>query len=405
MADELRLALVDVLRKAGVEQADFLREGVRVLAQELMELEVAEQLGADRHERTPDRNGYRNGYRERPWDTRVGTIELQVPRVRDGSFFPSLLEPRRRAERALVAVVQEAYVQGISTRRVDDLVQALGMQGISKSQVSRMCVELDKEVESFRCRKLAGPYPYLWLDGTFVKVRENGRVMSQAIVIAIGVTASGEREVLGLDVGPSESGAFWLAFLRGLVARGLNGVRLVISDAHSGLKMAIAAILQGAVWQRCRVHFVRDALGLVPKNAQQMVAATIRTVFVQPDAASARQTWRTVADSFRTRFPRLTHMLAEAEDDVLAYSSFPQAHWHQVWSNNPLERLNKEVKRRTDVVGIFPNPAAVVRLVGCVLAEQHEEWQVARRYFSAESLAELTPLQEVQSTALAMAAS
>ena len=268
MADELRLALVDVLRKAGVEQADFLREGVRVLAQELMELEVAEQLGAERHERTAERSGYRNGYRERPWDTRVGTIELQVPRVRDGSFFPSLLEPRRRAERALVSVVQEAYIQGISTRRVDDLVQALGMQGISKSQVSRMCGELDKEVERFRTRKLAGPYPYVWLDGTFVKVRENGRVMSQAIVIAIGVTASGEREVLGLDVGPSESGAFWLAFLRGLVARGLNGVRLVISDAHSGLKMAIAAILQGAVWQRCRVHYADLRIMPTPRRFQ-----------------------------------------------------------------------------------------------------------------------------------------
>jgi putative transposase len=403
MAEELRMALVDVLRKAGVEQADFLREGVRVLAQELMELEVAEQLGAERHERTPERMGYRNGYRERPWDTRVGTIELQVPRVRDGSFFPSLLEPRRRAERALVSVVQEAYVQGISTRRVDDLVQALGMQGISKSQVSRMCAELDKEVESFRSRKLIGPYPYIWLDATFVKVRDNGRVISQAIVIAIGVTANGEREVLGLDVGPSESGAFWLAFLRSLVARGLSGVRLVVSDAHSGLKLAIESILQGAVWQRCRVHFVRDALALVPKHAQQMVAATIRTVFVQPDAASARTTWRVVGDSFRSRFPRLTTMLAEAEDDVLAYADFPPAHWHQVWSNNPLERLNKEVKRRTDVVGIFPNPAAVVRLVGSVLGEQHEEWQVARRYFSAESLAELTPAEEVQPVALGAA--
>ncbi len=403
MAEELRMALVDVLRKAGVEQADFLREGVRVLAQELMELEVGEQLGAERHERTPERAGYRNGYRERPWDTRVGTIELKVPRVRDGSFFPSLLEPRRRAERALVSVVQEAYVQAISTRRVDDLVQALGMQGISKSQVSRMCAELDKEVENFRTRKLIGPYPYVWLDATFVKVRDNGRVVSQAIVIAIGVTSSGEREVLGLDVGPSESGAFWLAFLRSLVARGLAGVRLVVSDAHSGLKMAIESILQGAVWQRCRVHFVRDALALVPKHAQQMVAATIRTVFVQPDAASARTTWRAVGDSFRPRFPRLTAMLAAAEDDVLAYANFPPAHWHQVWSNNPLERLNKEVKRRTDVVGIFPNPAAVVRLVGSVLAEQHEEWQVARRYFSAESLAELIPTEEVQPVALGAA--
>jgi putative transposase len=395
MADELRMALAEVLRKAGVEDADFLREGMRVLAQELMNIELEQHLGAARHERTPERNGYRNGTRERPWDTRVGTIELQVPRVRDGSFFPSLLEPRRRAERALVGVVQEAYVQGVSTRRVDDLVQALGMQGISKSQVSRLCAELDTEVERFRTRKLVGPYPYVWLDGTFVKVRENGRVVSQAIVIAIGVTATGEREVLGLDVGPTESGAFWLAFLRSLVARGLSSVKLVISDAHAGLKAAIASVLQGAAWQRCRVHFVRDALAIVPKSAQEMVGATIRTVFVQPDAASARKTWRTVADSFRSRFPRVAQLLDDAENEVLAYLSFPHEHWHQIWSNNPLERLNKEIKRRTDVVGIFPNPASVVRLVGAVLAEQHDEWQVARRYFSVESLAKLWTTEEV----------
>ena len=395
MADELRMALAEVLRKAGVEQADFLREGVRVLAEELMEMELAEHVGAERHERTADRTGYRNGYRERPWDTRAGTIELKVPRVRDGSFFPSLLEPRRRAERALVAVVQEAYVQGVSTRRVDDLVQALGMQGISKSQVSRLCAELDKEVERFRTRKLEGPYPYIWLDGTFVKVRENGRVVSQAIVIAIAVTASGEREVLGMDVGPSESGAFWLAFLRDLAARGLNGVKLVISDAHGGLKAAISTVLQSASWQRCRVHFMRDALGRVPKSAQQMVAATIRTVFAQPDAAAAREQWRRVADTFRARFGRLAEMLDAAEADVLAYAKFPPAHWHQVWSNNPLERLNKEVKRRTDVVGIFPNTAAVVRLVGCILAEQHDEWQASRRYFSAGSIAKLNDQEEV----------
>src|ERR671924_179603 len=395
MADELRMALAEVLHKAGVEQADFLREGVRVLAEELMEMELAEHVGAERHERTLERTGYRNGYRERPWDTRVGSIELHVPRVRDGSFFPSLLEPRRRAEKALVAVVQEAYVQGISTRRVDDLVQALGMQGISKSQVSRLCSELDKEVQRFRTRKLEGPYPYVWLDATFVKVRENGRVVSQAIVIAIAVTANGEREVLGLDVGPSESGAFWLAFLRDLAARGLNGVQLVISDAHAGLKAAIGSVLQGASWQRCRVHFMRDALGLVPKSAQQMVAATIRTVFAQPDPAAAREQWRRVADTFRARFGRLADMLDAAEADVLAYANFPPAHRHQVWSNNPLERLNKEVKRRTDVVGIFPNTAAVVRLVGCILAEQHDEWQAARRYFSAGSIAKLNDVEEV----------
>ena len=395
MADELRMALAEVLRKAGVDQADFLREGVRVLAEELMEMELAQHVGAERHERTADRTGYRNGYRERPWDTRVGTIELKVPRVRDGSFFPSLLEPRRRAERALVAVVQEAYLQGVSTRRVDDLVQALGMQGISKSQVSRLCADLDKEVERFRTRKLEGPYPYVWLDGTFVKVRENGRVVSQAIVIAIAVTTSGEREVLGVDVGPSESGAFWLAFLRDLTARGLNGVKLVISDAHRGLKAAIGSVLQGASWQRCRVHFMRDALALVPKSAQQMVAATIRTVFAQPDAAAAREQWRRVADTFRARYSRLAEMLDAAEADVLAYLAFPSGHWRQIWSNNPLERLNKEVKRRTDVVGIFPNTAAVVRLVGCILAEQHDEWQAARRYFSVGSIAKLNDEQEV----------
>ncbi len=395
MADEMRMALAEVLRKAGVEQADFLREGVRVLAQELIELELAEHLGAERHERTPERTGYRNGYRERPWDTRVGSIELHVPRVRDGSFFPSLLEPRRRAEKALVAVVQEAYVQGISTRRVDDLVQALGMQGISKSQVSRLCAELDKEVQRFRSRTLEGPYPYVWLDATFVKVREHGRVVSQAIVIAIAVTANGEREVLGLDVGPSESGAFWLAFLRDLAARGLSGVKLVTSDAHAGLKAAIGTVLQGASWQRCRVHFMRDALGLVPKSAQQMVAATIRTVYAQPDTAAAHEQWRRVAETFRPRFSRLAELMDAAETDVLAYTAFAASHWHKIWSNNPLERVNKEVKRRTDVVGIFPNTAAVVRLVGCILAEQHDEWQTARRYFSAGSIAKLTTGEEV----------
>ena len=318
----------------------------------------------------------------------MGTIELRVPRVRDGSYFPALLEPRKRAERALVAVVQEAYVQGVSTRRVDDLVQALGMAGISKSQVSRLCQALDAEVERFRDRPLEGAYPYVWLDATFVKVRQDGRVVSMAVVIAIGVNGDGEREVLGLDVGPSEDGAFWLAFLRSLVARGLAGVRLVISDAHQGLKGAIAAVLQGAAWQRCRVHFIRNALALVPKSAPQMVAATIRTVFAQPDAAGAREQWRRVADGFRPA-SRLAALMDEAEADVLAYLAFPREHWRQIWSNNPLERLNKEVKRRTDVVGIFPNEAAVIRLVGAILAEQHDEWQVARRYFSAESLAKL----------------
>jgi putative transposase len=390
MADTVSMALAELVRKAEEQgDVDFLRDGVRVLTQALMEIEVSQHLGAERHERTAERSGQRNGYREREWDTRVGTIGLRVPRVRDGSYFPMLLEPRKRVEQALVAVVREAYVQGVSTRKVDGLVQALGLDGISKSQVSRLCATLDEEVERFRGRPLEGGYPYVWLDATFVKVREGGRVVSMAVVIAIGVNGDGQREVLGLDVGPSEDGAFWLRFLRSLVARGLSGVELVISDAHQGLKGAIAAVLHGASWQRCRVHFVRNLLALVPKSAAEMVAATVRTVFAQPDADSARGQWRAVADRFRTSFPRVADLLDDAEPDVLAYLAFPQGHWRQIRSNNPLERLNKEVKRRTDVVGIFPNAPAVVRLVGAVLSEQHDEWQVARRYLSSESLAKL----------------
>jgi len=390
VAESVSMALAELVRKAEQQgDVDFLREGVRVLSQALMEVEVSQHLGAERHARSGERAGYRNGYRERPWDTRVGTLELRVPRVRDGGSFPSLLEPRKRAEQAPVAVVREAYVQGVSTRRVDELVKALGLDGISKSQVSRLCQTLDAEVERFRQRPLAGAYPYVWLDATFVKARDGGRVVSKAVVLAIGVNAAGQREVLGLDVGPTEDGAFWHAFLRGLVARGLAGVELVISDAHGGLRAAIEAVLHGATWQRCRVHFLRNVLALVPKAAQEMVAATIRTGFVQPDAATAREQWRKVADGFRQRFPRVAHLMDEAEADVLAYLAFPREHWRQVWSTNPLERLNKEIKRRTDVVGIFPNDPAVVRLVGAILAEQHDEWQVSRRYFSAESLSKL----------------
>jgi transposase-like protein len=391
MTDELSIGLTKLLRKAQMaDDVDFLREGMRVFSQALMELEVTQHVGAERHMRTPERTGQRNGYRERRWDTRVGTIDLQVPRVRDGSYFPGLLEPRRRAERALVAVVQEAYLHGVSTRRVEDLVQALGIAGISKSEVSRLCATLDAEVARFRTRPLTSSYPYIWVDATYLKVRQDGRVVSMAVVIAIGVNDQGVREVLGLDIGPSEEEAFWQQFLRGLVERGLSGVRLVTSDAHRGLKGALTTILHGASWQRCRVHLVRNALALVPKGAQQLVAATIRTVFAQPDAPSAREQWRRVADGFRDRFPRLAELMDEAESDVLAYLAFPSAHWRQIWSNNPLERLNREVKRRTDVVGIFPNDAAALRLVGMILAEQHDEWQVSRCYFSAESLARVT---------------
>jgi putative transposase len=397
MADELRIGLSELLRKAMIEHdAGFLKEGVRVLSQALMELEVEEHVGAGRHERSTERTGHRNGYRERSWDTRVGTVELKVPRARDSSYFPSLLEPRRRAERALSAVVQEAYVHGVSTRKVDELVKALGMAGISKSQVSRLCEELDEEVVRFRERPLDGPYPYVWVDATYLKARQDGRVASVAVVIAVGVNGrSGEREVLGLDVGPSEDGAFWSSFLRSLVSRGLSGVRLVTSDAHRGLKGAIETVLVGASWQRCRVHFMRNALSLVAKAAQQMVGATIRTVFVQPDARSACEQWRRVADGFRHRFPRLSELMDEAEEDVLSYAAFPAEHWQKVWSNNPLERLNKEVKRRTDVVGIFPNETAVIRLVGAVLCEQHDEWQVGKRYLSVGSLTKLERKEEV----------
>jgi transposase-like protein len=392
MADMPRMALMELLRKAAADpDVDFLREALRVLTQELMEAEVEAHLGAERYERTSERTGQRNGYRGRDWDTRVGSIPLRVPRVRDGSYFPALLEPRTRAERALVAVIQEAYVQGVSTRRVDALVQALGMTGISKSQVSRLCQELDGVITAFRTRRLEGAYPYLWLDATFVKARQDGRVVSVAVVIAVGVRTSGEREVLGFDVGPSEDGAFWHGFLRGLVARGLAGVQLAVSDAHQGLKAAIAAVLGGVSWQRCRVHFVRNALALVPKGMQAMVATTIRTAFAQPDAGSAREQWRRVADGFRAKWPRLAELMDDAEADVLAYLAFPPEHWRQIWSTNPLERLNKEVKRRSDVVGIFPNDGAVMRLVGAILSEQHDEWQAGRRYFSAESLAKLLP--------------
>ncbi len=411
----MSMALEELLRKAELNgDVDFLCEGVRVLSQAVMELEVTPHLGAPRHERTPQRQGQRNGYRERQWDTRVGSLELRVPRVprvREGSYFPLLLEPRR-AERALVAVVQEAVVQeavvqeavvqeavvqGVSTRRVEEWVQALGIQGVSKSQVSVRCGERDGEGERLRTRPLGGVgsrYPYVWLAATFVKGRTQGRVAAQAVVIAIGLNAAtGQREVLGLDVGPSEDGTCWLAFLRGLLARGVTGVQLVVSDAHQGLNAASSAVLHGASWQRCRVHFVRNALPLVPKSAAQLVAATIPTVFVPPEPAMARATWRQVADGFRPRYPRLVGLLDAAEADVLAYLAFPAEQWRQIWSNHPLERLNREVKRRTAVVGIFPNEAAIVRLVGAVLAEQHDEWQVGRRYFSAASLATLLPQQ------------
>lgn len=393
---EQSMALIEYLRKLGLDgDLDFLRESVRVMGQMLMEAEVAEQVGAGKHERTPERSNRRNGYRERSWETRVGEIPLRIPKLRTGSYFPSLLEPRRKAEQALLNVIQEAYVQGVSTRKVDDLVQSLGLTGIDKSRVSRICKELDREVAEFRGRSLKGEYPYLWLDAVYVKARQNHRIVSRALVIAIGVRESGEREVLGFDVGGSEDAAFWQAFLRSLKQRGLEGVRLVISDAHEGLKAAIQQVFSGASWQRCRVHFMRNLLAYVPQADKSMVAAAVRTIFAQPNRKAASEQLTVVVESLEKRWPKAAQLLAAAEDDILAYMAFPEDHWTRIYSTNPLERLNKEIRRRTDVVGVFPNDDALARLVGAVLMEISDEWQIERRYFSQESMHRLTAPQSL----------
>lgn len=400
MADD-RMAVLDTVRKAISDgDVDFLREGVRVLAQAVMEAEVSELTGAARGERNPEaRLTHRNGYRDRRWDTRVGTLDLAVPRVRDGSYLPSLFDPRRRTERALLAVVQEAYVSGVSTRRVDDLVRALGIEGMSRSEVSRICAALDAEVQAFRCRPLAGlAYPYLWLDATYLKVREAGRVVSMAALVAVGVATNGERRVLGLELSPgNDEGSAWPAFIRGLVERGLHGVRLVISDDHAGLVKAVHEQLLGSGWQRCRVHFTRNAQDLVPRSARSMVASAIRSLFEQPDGASAREQLDRVIDGMARPYPRVAELLTGAEPDLLTHFAFPETHRSRIRSTNPLERLNKEIKRRTAVVGIFPNRASVIRLVGMILAEQDDEWQDGRRYFRPETMAAIdaVPIEEV----------
>ena len=317
---------------------------------------------------------------------------MRIPKLRAGSFFPALLERRRRIDQALFAVVMEAYLHGVSTRKVDDLVKALGADtGISKSEVSRICAGLDAEVAQFRDRSLSSlDYPYVFLDATYVKARVNHRIVSQAVVVAVGVAADGRREVLGFDVGDTENEGFWTAFLRSLKARGLDGVKLVISDAHSGLKKAIETVFQGASWQRCRVHFMRNVLSIVSKGSQDMVASIIRTVFAQPDREHIEKQFREVTTMLGRSHPKVATMLDDARDDLLAFATFPQRHWRQIWSTNPLERVNKEIKRRTDVVGVFPNPAALLRLAGSVLIEQHDEWEAGdRRYFSESSMLEL----------------
>jgi putative transposase len=367
--------------------SDLLREMVRVFAERLMAAEVDAMCNASYGEVSSERENSRNGLRHRSFDTRVGTIDLAIPKLRKSSYYPEwLLEPRRRAERALTQVVCECYVRGVSTRRVEGLVQALGIEHLSKSQVSRMAKDLDEEVAAFRNRPLdAGPYTYVWVDAMYVKVREAGRIQSVAVVVATGVNADGHREVLGMDVITTEDGAGWLAFLRGLVARGLSGVQLVVSDAHAGLVDAIAATL-GATWQRCRTHFMRNLLTRVPKSSQGLVATLVRTTFAQPDQEQVWAQHARVVEQLSARFEEAATLLCDAGPDVLAFSSFPKEHWRQIWSNNPQERLNRELRRRTDVVGIFPNRDAVVRLVGAVLAEQHDEWAVSRRYMAAEHL-------------------
>jgi transposase-like protein len=391
--------LLDALR-AG-EFTDTIRTSLEWVLQQLIEAEATAVIGARPHQRTESRTAQRNGHRPRLLATPAGDLELAIPKLRTGSFFPSLLERRRRIDRALFAVVMEAYVHGVSTRKVDDLVAALGVaSGISKSEVSRICAQLDEGLEAFRNRPLGHvTFPYVFADATYLKGRVHGRVVSRAVVVATGVTATGDREVLGLAVGDSEDGAFWTAFLQGLRARGLAGVQLVISDHHLGLKAAIASVFIGAAWQRCRVHFMRNVLSRVPKASAEMVAAAVRTVFAQPDPAHVRSQLDEVQRMLAGQFPDVAAMLDTAAEDLLAFCHFPQAHWRKIWSTNPLERVNGEIKRRTNVVGIFPNDAAVLRLVTAVIVETHDEWAVAeRRYLSEESMAKLNTAEPDNTT-------
>jgi putative transposase len=397
MTTKTTIALADLVEKGA--DSDLLREMIQYVAQRLMELDTESLCAAAYGERSPERANSRNGYRERLWQTRAGAVDLKIPKLRKGSYFPGFLEPRRAGEKALAAVIQEAYIQGVSTRSVDELVKAMGMTGISKSQVSRLCADIDERVQAFLNRPIEGDWPYLWIDATYMKVREAGRIVSVAVIIAVGVNTDGVREVLGMAVGPSEAEPFWTSFLRSLTRRGLRGVKLVIADSHEGLKAAAAKVLK-ATWQRCKVHFLRNALAHAGKGQRQMVLAMINTVFAQENLDAAIAQWRIVADQLRDKFPRLAAMLDKSEGDVLAYMTFPKAHRTQIHSTNPLERLNAEIKRRTDVVGIFPNDAAITRLVGALLLEQSDEWSLQRRYMQLEGLQALADNQTARLSAV-----
>ncbi len=397
MTTKTNIALAELTEKGA--DADLLRDMIQYVAQRLMELDTEGLCAAAYGERSPERANSRNGYRERLWETRAGSVDLKIPKLRKGSYFPGFLEPRRAGEKALAAVIQEAYIQGVSTRSVDELVKAMGMSGISKSQVSRLCTEIDERVHAFLDRPIEGDWPYLWIDATYMKVREAGRIVSVAVIIAVAVNTDGVREVLGMAVGPSEAEPFWTAFLRSLTRRGLRGVKLVIADSHEGLKAAAAKVLK-ATWQRCKVHFLRNALAHAGKGQRQMVLAMINTVFAQESLEAAIAQWRVVADQLREKFPKLATMLDRSESDVLAFMSFPKAHHKQIHSTNPLERLNAEIKRRTDVVGIFPNEAAITRLVGALLLEQSDEWSLQRRYMQLEGLQTLADNQTARLSAV-----
>lgn len=386
MTDE-RMALIELIEKGA--DADLIRDMLAFAAERLMNLEVEALTGAPAGARSPDRLTHRNGYRERAWDTRAGRIDLAIPKLRKGSYFPAFLEPRRTAEKALTAVIQEAYVHGISTRSVDDLVKAMGASGISKSQVSRLCEEIDERVNAFLARPIEGEWPYLWIDATYLKTREAGRIVSTAVILAVGVNSDGRREVLGIATGASEAEPFWTAFLRSLADRGLRGVKLVIADDHKGLRAAASRVFH-ASHQRCRVHWMRNAMAHLAPKQRPAVVAMLKTIFAQDTAEAAREQWASVADALRERCPKLVELMDRSREEVLVYMSFPREHWGQIASTNPLERLNGEIKRRADVVGIFPNDRAVIRLVGALMLEQNDEWAVSRRYMSLESLTSLS---------------